>query len=240
MLRERGPPALKPALKARAIIGTLAGVGFVLAGCTRGGPAGGIATNMSAAEAHCSAYGTQAVQTGMVGAAIAFRCSNEAIRAAAAQQAAQQLATDYAACRKNFSESNRNAVARAKCFNEADAKYAPTTRYPDLMRLVMAKRSELAERQAVGKITHAQFVLELSQQVTQAVSEEQRRNAENNAIAVQQNAVAAQQQANNNLALLMALQTMQANRPAPYMIPTPPTLNTNCQTYGANTSCQTR
>jgi hypothetical protein len=107
--------------------------------------------------------------------------------------ASEQHQADAATCRARFSESDKDAVARAKCFNEADEKYAPTTRYPDLAYLLIAKRSELAERQAVGKITRAQFRLELSELGTRLASEEQRRN--NDA-----NAVAAQQQANDNAA----------------------------------------
>lgn len=149
--------------------------------------------------------------------------------------AAQQHNEDFAACRARFSQSNKDAVARATCFNEADKKYAPTTRYPDLTALVIAKRTELAERQAAGKITRAQFELELQQLVTQLVSEEQRRNNE-------ANAVAAQEQANKSAAALMLLGSMQTNRPATYqpmVVPPPTTLNTNCQTFGANTYCQT-
>lgn len=151
--------------------------------------------------------------------------------------ASEQHQADVAACQATFSESNKEAIARAKCFNEADAKYNSTTRYPDLINLVIAKRTELAERQAAGKITHAQATLELRQLMTQLVSEEQRRNA----VANQQNAMA---QANNNAAALILLQSMQATRPAPNQLPMPAppptTLNTNCQTYGGNTYCQTR
>jgi hypothetical protein len=150
--------------------------------------------------------------------------------------AVQQHNEDFTTCGATYSESNKDAIARAKCFNDADQKYAPTTKYPDLINLVIAKRTELAERQSAGKITHAQAMLELQQLITQLVSEEQRRNGD-------ANAVAAQQQTNNNMAALLLLQSMQANRPAPYQVPTPAppsaTLNTNCQTYGANTHCQT-
>ncbi len=149
----------------------------------------------------------------------------------------EQHTADFATCRARFSEDNKDAIARAKCFNEADEKYIPTTRYADLGNLVIAKRSELAERQAAGKITRAQFVLELQQLTTQVASEEQRRINDANAIA-------AQQQANNNASALMVLQSMQANRPVPYQLPMPapppPTLNTNCQTVGTSTFCQTR
>ena len=163
----------------------------------------------------------------------------------------------YATCKAKFSESDAVAVARANCFNEADKKYAPSTAYPDLTYLMMAKRSELAERQQAGKTTAAQANFEFQQTATQVVSEEQRRRNAAEALAAQQSAIAAQQQAqeqaqeqaqaaqqqaNRNAAALMLLQTMR-NQPAPtpaYQIPVPTTLNTNCQTYGNNTTCQTR
>lgn len=99
--------------------------------------------------------------------------------------AGEQHQADAATCRARFSESDKDAVARAKCFNEADEKYASTTRYPDLAYLLIAKRSELAERQAAGKITRAQFRLELSELGTRLASEEQRRNNDADAVAPQ-------------------------------------------------------
>jgi hypothetical protein len=153
-------------------------------------------------------------------------------QAMAGAAAREQYRTDSEACKAKFSESNKDAVARADCFNEADRKYIPTTRYPDLEYLLIAKRTELAERQAAGKITHAQAALELQQLRTQLTSEEQRRNNANAAAA-----------ANDTAAALMLMQTVQqANKPyqLPMPTPPPPILNTSCQTYGNNTSCQTR
>lgn len=146
--------------------------------------------------------------------------------------AAQQYQADGAACHATFSESNKDAIALAKCLSEADNKYAPFTRYPDLQHLLTAKRSELAERQAAGKITRAEMVLEFSKLSAELTSEEQRRD--NDA-----SAVAAQQQANNTAAALLLMQTTQANRPPPPPPPAP-TINTSCQTLGTNTYCQTR
>ena len=137
-----------------------------------------------------------------------------------------------AACVATFSESNKDAVARANCLNEADKKESSFVKYPDLLNLLIAKRSQLAERQAAGKITRAEMMLEYNELLAKVTSEEQRRD--NDA-----NAVAAQQQANNNAAALLMLQTIQANRPAPPPPPAP-TINTSCQTLGTNTYCQTR
>ena len=75
----------------------------------------------------------------------------------------------------------------------------------------MAKRTELAEKQAHGKITRAQVVLEMSQLETQVRSEVQRRNVANNVAQAQINA-------NNSLAAAALLQSMQANRPQTYNV----------------------
>jgi hypothetical protein len=113
--------------------------------------------------------------------------------------AVQQHREELAACQAKFSESNRDAIARANCFNAADQKFAPTTAYPDLSDLIIAKRTELAERQAAGKITRAQSALEYNKFVTQVVSEQQRRILANNVAQAQTNA-------NNSLAAAELLQ----------------------------------
>jgi len=68
------------------------------------------------------------------------------------------------------------AIARAQCFNDADKVYCQIVRYPDLIDLRIAKRMEVAEGIASGKITCAQGMLELSQLQTQLVDEEQKRS----------------------------------------------------------------
>ena len=152
----------------------------------------------------------------------------------------QQHQADAAACKATFSESNKDAIAREKCLSEADNKSNPFTKYPDLANLLTAKRTELAEKQAAGKITRAEMVLEFNELAAKVGSEAQRRD--NDA-----RAVAAQQQANNTATALLLMQSMRANQPAPaYQVPaptfTPPprTLNTNCWTVGTNTTCQTQ
>jgi hypothetical protein len=110
---------------------------------------------------------------------------------AAGAAAAQQHLADVRLCQTSFSESNKDAVARARCFAIADEKLKPFQRNPDLTNLAIAKRNELAERQAAGKITRAQFVLELSQQTSWAMSEEQRRDNANQSVAAQQQAATA-------------------------------------------------
>src|SRR4051812_17861766 len=66
--------------------------------------------------------------------------------------ALKELSVANDACSARFSESASDAVARAKCFNDADRIVLPVVPYPDLLNLRMAKRTELAERQAAGKI----------------------------------------------------------------------------------------
>lgn len=134
-------------------------------------------------------------------------------RRAMVAAAAQQRQAAIADCEQRFSESNKDAIARAKCLNAADAIMVPFETYPDLPSLVMAKRIELAEKQAAGKITHAQVVLETNQLIAQVVSETQRRWAASSVAQSQANA-------NNSLAAAALLQSMQANQAKPYYIPT--------------------
>jgi F0F1-type ATP synthase membrane subunit c/vacuolar-type H+-ATPase subunit K len=120
----------------------------------------------------------------------------QAERQAMLAAALQQQKDEQQACTTAFSESDRDAIARAKCINAADEKFRPTTTYPDLVSLRMAKRAELAERQAAGKITRAQFVLEYSQLNSQIESEWQSRtNSDRSANAQETSAVAARSQA---------------------------------------------
>jgi hypothetical protein len=116
--------------------------------------------------------------------------------AAQARQAAidasnQQYAADVALCKTLFSESDKDAVARAKCLADADQKSLPFRRYPDLVSLQTAKRTELAERRAAGKITFAQATLEMSQLQAQVMSEEHRRDNSNRSVVAQQQAATA-------------------------------------------------
>ena len=94
-------------------------------------------------------------------------------------------------CTASFSEEPKDAIARAKCFNAADEAYAPYTGSPDLIRLRIAKRTEIAERMATGKITRAQGVLELAELNASLTSEDQRRKNANHSVAAQQQAATA-------------------------------------------------
>ena len=90
-----------------------------------------------------------------------------------------------------FSEERKDAIARTKCFNDADQAYMPFSTAPDLVQLRMAKRSELAERVVAGKITRAQAILELTELNANLVTEDQRRRNANQSVAAQQQAATA-------------------------------------------------
>jgi hypothetical protein len=83
------------------------------------------------------------------------------------------------------------AIARAQCFNDADKTYRQIASYPDLVDLRIAKRMEVAERIAYGKITRAQGMLELSELQTQLVDEEQKRSLADRSVQAQETAAAA-------------------------------------------------
>jgi hypothetical protein len=88
----------------------------------------------------------------------------------------EEAKSDTAFCKIHFTEDNRDAIARAKCFNDADAKFATVVSFPDLINLRIAKRAELAEQQSAGKMTRAQAMLEFAQTNTQIETEFQRRS----------------------------------------------------------------
>lgn len=137
------------------------------------------------------------IAIGLAGCGIAQQREQEAAlqaRRAAVAAAGQQHEAARETCLKTFSEKNSDAVARAKCFNTADEILKPFNRYPDLLNLRIAKRNELAERQAAGKITRAQLVLEGSQLDSQLASEAQRRSNADQSVEAQQQAAWAQQQ----------------------------------------------
>jgi hypothetical protein len=123
-------------------------------------------------------------------------------------------------------------------------------RYPymDLIDLQEAARLVGAENLDKGKITEAEYKLQLAELRSRIAAESQRRLlavANTQAAQAQAQAANSQAQAANMQAagaLLQGLGAFQAaNRPAPVQMPAPArTLNTNCQTYGTNTSCQTR
>ena len=77
----------------------------------------------------------------------------------------------YQACQSQYSELPKDAIARAKCINDAEATLKPVVNYPDLIDLKMAKRAELAEQMANGKITRTEATLEFSQFVTGLIDE---------------------------------------------------------------------
>jgi hypothetical protein len=76
--------------------------------------------------------------------------------------AGQQFKADSDACTTTFSEKDSDAIARAKCINNAEEKEIRFVGSPDLHNLRMAKRIELAEKQAAHKITRAELMLQLS------------------------------------------------------------------------------
>lgn len=99
--------------------------------------------------------------------------------------------TNAETCQTRFSKNASDAVARAKCFNNADALSLPISPIRDLINLRIAKRTELAERQAAGKITRAQVVLELGQLNSQIESEWQSRSNSNRSVRAQEVSAAA-------------------------------------------------
>ncbi len=91
------------------------------------------------------------------------------------------------ACNQQFPDRVRQAVARAECLNAAQTTHLhPTVPYPDLLVQVNATRLATAEQVQSGRMTVAQADLQLSQVVSQVVSEDQRRSLASRSVAAQE------------------------------------------------------
>lgn len=96
------------------------------------------------------------------------------------------------ACRQQFPDRVKQAVARATCLNEAATKYyRPTVRYADLMDQITTTRSYLAEQIQSGKLTTVDADRQMAAFVSQMTEEEQRRNLANRSVGAQELAAAA-------------------------------------------------
>ena len=82
------------------------------------------------------------IAVGMAGCGLVAR-QKEAERVAAINQ---QVKDAVASCQATYSELPKDAIVRARCFNDADKIHRQIATYPDLVDLRMAKRMEVAER----------------------------------------------------------------------------------------------
>jgi hypothetical protein len=90
------------------------------------------------------------------------------------------------ACRNQFSEDAKVAVARADCLNKAEALMLPVVTYPDLLNLKMAKRAELAAKVQSGALQRTDAQLQFSEFITHLVDEEQQRSLASRSVAAQE------------------------------------------------------
>lgn len=140
-------------------------------------------------------------------------------------------ATAIAACDAQYPIRKRGSeVALRQCKGAANIKYAlaqPGTPNADLVRLANARSAEAAERYDSGKLTDAQYELELAAISSELVSGmDSRSNAKTMAEAAEGQANAAQQQA--------ASQRAQDIEKA-----FAPPKKTRCTTIGNTTNCST-
>jgi hypothetical protein len=123
----------------------------------------------------------------------------------------------------------------------------------DLLNVYLAARLVGAENVDKKRVTEAEYKLQLAELESRLTKERQRRALavadleikRAQAAAETQTAQAAQAQSNATLLLgLVALQSANrpASQPSQLAMPSPPPrmLNSNCQTYGQTTSCQTQ
>jgi hypothetical protein len=120
----------------------------------------------------------------------------------------------------------------------------------DLLNVYLAARLVGAENVDKKRVTEAEYKLQLAELESRLTKERQRRALAVADLEIKRAQAAAETQtaqAQSNAALLLGLAALQsANRPASQpsqlAMPSPPPrmLNTNCQTYGQTTSCQTQ
>jgi hypothetical protein len=149
------------------------------------------------------------------------------------QKAVQQLAALDTQCAAQFPLQPGNFVKRAQCKNAAeDATVGPFDKNPDLYQGRHAERLILAQQGDVGKLSIPQMQLQFSQFVSGQVAVAQQREAVNSEVQLQRS---------NALANLIVAEHVANPPPAPYYLPPPapirPTVTTNCNTFGAKTSC---
>ncbi len=127
------------------------------------------------------------IATGIIAVSLAG-CGLAARQAQAERIAAvsQAVKAKMDACKTQYSELPKDAMARAQCFNDADTTFKQIANYPDLIDLRIAKRTEIAERIASGKITRAEGMLELSQLQTSLIDEEQKRSLADRSVRAQE------------------------------------------------------
>lgn len=129
------------------------------------------------------------------------------------------------------------SAERRQCFLNADATIQKTT-HPKVYSLILKSQSDvqlLATRLYSGQITYGEFAE--GRQLIDTIQQQARADLAAT--------VADEQKANERQVLLMQLQALQ-NKPAPtpapqpYMIPTRPTVTTNCTTVAGQVNCVSR
>jgi hypothetical protein len=175
-------------------------------------------------------------------AEIEFRCAspNKTAEAAVAECNAMRLHGELKTHKASVECSNPKIFA---AYREAGDPNL------DLLNVYLAAQLVGAENIDRKRVTEAEYQLQLAELESRLTKERQRRALDvaeleikrTQAAAEVQTATAAQRQ--STAALLVGLAAPQsANRPTsqPYQLPTPRMLNTNCQTYGQTTNCQTQ
>jgi hypothetical protein len=102
----------------------------------------------------------------------------------AAAKAAMEQA--FADCKAQWPEVSKQAVERNRCYSIAAQPTRQFNTYPDIFDKVWADRAVIAERLQAGKLTVAEATQQLTQTISDATAEEQRRNLANRAVSAQE------------------------------------------------------
>jgi hypothetical protein len=89
-------------------------------------------------------------------------------------------------CKVQWPEISKQAVERNRCYSLAAQPTRQFNTYPDIFDKVWADRAVIAERLQAGKFTVAEATQQLTQTISEATAEEQRRNLANRSVSAQE------------------------------------------------------
>jgi hypothetical protein len=92
----------------------------------------------------------------------------------------------FADCKTQWPEVTKQAVERNRCYSQAAQPLRQFNTYPDIFDKVWADRGVIAERLQAGKLTVAEATQQITQTISEATAEEQRRNLANRAVNAQE------------------------------------------------------
>lgn len=157
--------------------------------------------------------------------------------ARARADASAAMMSGLAACKQKFPQRKKGeATAQMRCESEAKQDYASQVGHGDLIKVASTRSIEAAERYDAGKISDAQFDVELASIEADLNTGSKTRMAQETLVG------AAQQQADSAREQSEAIRRQENLNRAKSIQDAfnPPTTTTNCTTFGNSTNCRSQ